>query len=111
MGTGGVGESLVEYHVAGLVAEMVSSVAWKLGKPDLRRTEMVTEGERFGKANEQREEEMEEIRMLDSIAETAIRSAMKAFAEFYPPTPVHGWRNCAAKAATLEYEKLQGLPL
>jgi hypothetical protein len=42
---------------------------------------MVTKGEPVGKANEQREEE---IRMLDSIAETAVTSAMKAFAEIYP---------------------------
>lgn len=81
MGTGGVGESLGEHHVAGLVAEMVRSVDCKLGKLDLRRTEMVT-GARFGKASDPREEE---IRMLDSIAETAVTSAMKAFADFYPP--------------------------
>ena len=44
---------------------------------------MVTEGARFRKAIEQREEE---TGMLDSVAETAVMSAMKAFAEFYPPT-------------------------
>lgn len=77
------------------------------------RSEAVTADVGFEKAKEQREEE---ISMLDSIAKTAVTSAMKAFAEFYSPIATRriyrssDGRICTAEVAALEYQKRQGPP-